>query len=269
MKDARTARPFTVPPLLASVLGLALIFGALFGGSLYLLPQYLRGIQGYDATQASVFFSVDAIATYAGLVFGVKFVPKLSPQVVAVMGLAIFAVAYHLLTLRLTPDTPALDLFLILVLHGASLGMTMPGVSGILMATSAARYFGYDNAIYLLFRNLGSAMGVSAAVALLNIRETFHSSRLLDVANRLSAPVDRVLAQLGQVLQGQGVAPDMAQLGSYQIFQGLVMTQTSVLAIMDVFWAFELLAIAGIVLVLATWQSKGPTAPTPAIGRLP
>jgi MFS transporter, DHA2 family, multidrug resistance protein len=251
-------------PALFSGLGLALIFGALFGGSLYLLPQYLRGIQGYDATQASVFFSVDAIGTYAGLVFGVKFAPKLSPPVVALMGLAMFAVAYHLLTLRLTPDTPALDLFLILVLHGVSLGMTMPGVSGILMATSAARYFAYDNAIYLLFRNLGSALGVSAAVVLLNVRETFHSSRLLDVANRLSAPVDRVLAQLGQVLQGKGLAPDMAQLGSYQIFQGVVMTQTSVLSIMDVFWAFEWLAIAGIVLVLATWRRARPAAPASA-----
>ncbi len=246
-----------------------LIFGALFGGSLYLLPQYLRGIQGYDATQASLFFSVDAIATYAGLLFGVKFAPKLSPPVLAVMGLAIFAVAYHLLTLRLTPDTPALDLFPILVLHGASLGMTMPGVSGILMATSASRYFGYDNAIYLLFRNLGSAMGVSATVALLNIRETFHSSRLLDVANRLSAPVDGVLAQLGQVLQGKGLAPDMARLGSYQIFQGLVMTQTSVLAILDVFKAFEWLAVAGILVVLATWRRARPAAPTPAIDRRP
>ena len=72
------------------------------------------------------------------------------------------------------------------------------------------------------------------------------------------------LARLGQVLQGKGLAPDMAQLGSYQIFQGLVMTQTSVPAIMDVFWAFELLAIAGIVLVLATWRRAKPAAPVSA-----
>jgi hypothetical protein len=128
----------------------------------------------------------------------------------------------------------------------------VPSVSGLLLGTSAPRYLVFDMAIYLLFRGLGSAIGVSATSALLDTRETFHCSRLLDVANRLSPAVGGVLAQLGQVLQARGLSPDAARLGSYQIFQGLVVKQTDVLAFIDVFWAYQWLAVAGIVVVLAT-----------------
>ena len=61
-------------------------------------------------------------ATYVGIVFGTKLAPKISPQVVVLIGLSIFAIANHFLTLQLTPDTPALNLYPIVVLHDASLG---------------------------------------------------------------------------------------------------------------------------------------------------
>jgi Ca2+-transporting ATPase len=199
---------------LASGLGLALILGGLLAGSLFVLPQFLRGIQGYNATQASLFICIDAIATYFGLVFGAKFSSRLSGQVVVLIGLSAFAVANHLLTVQLTPDTPALNLYLILVLHGISLGIMVPAVSAILTATSVTRYLSFDMAIYYLFRGLGGVAGVSAIVALLDVRETFHSSRLLDVADRLSPSVDRLLVQLGQLLHAKGLSPDTAQLGS-------------------------------------------------------
>jgi MFS transporter, DHA2 family, multidrug resistance protein len=242
-------------PAFASGFPLAVIFGAALSSSLFVLPQYLRGVQGYDATQTAFFFSVDAIATYAGLVLAVRYVHKLSPQVVILLGLSIFAVTNYLLTLQLTPETPALNLYLILVLHGTSLGMQVPAVSGILMGKSSPRYLAYDMAIYYHLRGLGSVLGVSASVALLDIRLTFHSSRLLDVANRLSPTADRVLTQLSHVLHAKGLLPGTVQHASYQVFQGFVVKQSDTLAYIDIFWCFQWLALAGIAVVLATWQS--------------
>jgi DHA2 family multidrug resistance protein len=240
---------------LASGLWLALIFGALLSASLFVLPLYLRGIQDYDVIQTAFFFSVDAIATYAGLVFGAKFAPKLSPPVVILMGLSIFAIANHILILQLTPDTPALNLYLILVAHGASLGMMVPSVSGMLMGRSAPRNLAFDMAIYYLFRGLGSTLGVSSASALLDIRLTHHSSRLLDVANRLSPATDRTLAHLGHGLYAKGLPLHSAQAGSYQIFQGLVAKQSATLAYIDIFWYFQWVALGAIAMVLVMWLS--------------
>ncbi len=240
---------------LASGTLVAVIFGVLLSASLFVLPQYLRGVQGYNATQAAFFFCVDASATFVGLAFAAKFAPKFSPQVVVLLGLSIFAIANHLLTLQLTPDTPALNLYLIVVLHGASLGMQIPAVSGMLLGKSNPRYLAFDMAIYYHLRGVGSVLGVSAAAAMLDIRESVHSSRLLDVAGRLNPDVRRLVAGLGHVLHAKGLPASTAELGSYQIFQGLVARQTLTLAYIDIFWCFQMLALAGIVLVLVLWPN--------------
>jgi DHA2 family multidrug resistance protein len=241
---------------------LAVIFGMLLSASLFVLPQYLRGVQDYNATQTSLFFCVDAIATYAGLAFGARFAPKLSPQVVVLLGLSIFAIANHLLTLQLTPDTPALNLYLILVLHGASLGMQVPAVSGMLLGKSSPRYLAFEMAIYYHVRRLGSVLGVSATVAMLDIRESVHSSRLLDVAGRLNPDIHRLQVRLGHALHARGLPTTTANLGSYEIFHGLVTKQTLTLAYIDIFWCFQMLALAGIVLVLLLWPNARRAAST-------
>jgi DHA2 family multidrug resistance protein len=242
-------------PSLASGTLLAVIFGVLLSASLFVLPQYLRGVQDYNATQTALFFCADAIAMYVGLAFGANFVPRLSPQVVVLLGLSIFLIANHLLTLHLTPDTPALNLYLIVVLHGASLGMQVPAVSGILLGKSSPRYLAFDMAIYYHLRGVGSVLGVSAAAAMLDIRESVHSSRLLDVAGRFNPEVQRLVTGLGHALHARGLPATTANLGSYQIFQGLVVRQTLTLAYIDIFWCFQMLALAGIVLVLVPWPN--------------
>ena len=242
-------------PSLASGTLLAVTFGVLLSASLFVLPQYLRGVQDYNATQTALFFCVDAIAMYVGLAFGAKFAPKLSPQVVVLLGLSTFATANHLLTLHLTPDTPALNLYLIVVLHGVSLGMQVPAVSGILLGKSSPRYLAFDMAIYYHLRGVGSVLGVSAAAAILDIRESVHSSRLLDVAGRLNPDVQRLVTGLGHALHARGLPATTANLGSYQIFQGLVVRQTLTLAYIDIFWCFQMLALSGIVLVLVPWPN--------------
>ena len=177
--------------------------------------------------------------------------PKISPQVVVLIGLSVFGVANHLLTWQITTETPALNLCLMLVLHGASLGMLVPSVSGSLMGKSNARYLAYDMAIYYHVRGVGNLIGVTAAVVLLDLRLSLHSSRLLDVAGRLSPAADRMLAQLERVLHARGLSWDTAHDGAYQISQGLVVRQTNTLAYIDVFWCFQWLALAGIAMVLA------------------
>jgi DHA2 family multidrug resistance protein len=247
---------------LASGTLLAVIFGVLLSASLFVLPQYLRGVQDYNATQTALFFCVDAIATYVGLAFGAKFAPKLSPQVVVLLGLSIFAIANHLLTLQLTPDTPALNLYLIVVLHGASLGMQIPAVSGMLLGKSSPRYLAFDMAIYYHVRGVGSVLGVSATGAMLDIRESVHSSRLLDLAGRLNPDIHRLQVGLGHALHARGLPATTANLGSYQIFQVLVTKQTLTLAYIDIFWCFQMLALAGIVLVLVLWPDARRAAST-------
>jgi hypothetical protein len=63
-------------------------------------------------------------------------------------------------------------------------------------------------------------------------------------------------------LHAKGLPASTAELGSYQIFQGLVARQTLTLAYIDIFWCFQMLALAGIGLVLVLWPNARSAAST-------
>ena len=186
---------------------------------------------------------------FVGLAFGARFAPKLSPQVVVLLGLSIFAIANHLLTLQLTPDTPALNLYLILFLHGASLGMQVPAVSGMLLGKFFQTPATLPDSIwrsYYHLRGVGSVLGVSVAAAMLDIRESVHSSRLLDVAGRLNPDVHRLVTELGHRLATQKdclrLPPSLVPIRySRGWWPGRHWT---LCYIIDIFWCFQMLALA-------------------------
>jgi len=237
-------------PMLASGVGLALILGALLAAGLYVLPQYLRGIQDYSATQTSLFFCVDAFAFYIGIVCSALAASKVNLRLIVLVGLAMAACANLLFVYELVPDTPAFPLCAVLLIHGFSLGILGPGVTNLLLGRTSFRFLDFGMTIYFFFRQLGAAVGVAATVALIDIRETLHSSRLLDSANRLSRPVNNLLGNLTRLLHNRSLPSNVAAAGAYQLFRGSIVQQTTLLAFIDLFWCFAFLAVAGILLVL-------------------
>src|SRR5260370_40432786 len=112
--------------------------------------------------------------------------------------------------------------------------------------------------IYYHVRGVGSVLGVSATGAMLDIRESVHSSRLLDLAGRLNPAIHRLQVGLGHALHARGLPATTANLGSYEIFHGLVTKQTLTLAYIDIFWCFQMLALAGDGVVFAALaKAKG------------
>ena len=237
-------------PMLASGVGLALIFGAMLAAGLYVLPQYLRGIQNYSATQTSLFFCVDALSFFLGIVSAAFALSKINLRLIVLVGLAIAVCVNLLFVCELTPDTPPLVLCLILLLHGFSLGILLPGITNLLLGRTSFRFIDFGMTIYFFVRQLGAAIGVAATVALIDIRETLHSSRLLDLANRLSPSADNAVRRLTLLLHSRNLPSNVAAAGAYQLFRGSVVQQTTLLAYIDVFWCLALLTVAGILLVL-------------------
>jgi MFS transporter, DHA2 family, multidrug resistance protein len=244
-------------PMLTSGAGLALIVGGFLAAGLYVLPQYLRGVQNYSATQTSLFFCVDASTFFIGMVCAGFALPKLNLRLIVLVGLTIAACANLLFVYELTPDTPGFVLSGILLLHGFSLGILLPGTTNLLLGRTRFRFIDFGMTIYFFFRQLGAAVGLAGAVALIDIRETLHSSRLLDTANRLSPAVDNLVGHLTLLLHSRNLPSNVAAAGAYQLFRGSVVQQTTLLAFADLFWCFALVAVAGILLVLMLmWRDR-------------
>jgi MFS transporter, DHA2 family, multidrug resistance protein len=128
--------------------------------------------------------------------------------------------------------------------------MLIPGVGMLILPAIDLRFISFGAAIYLFFRSFGASIGVSAVLVLLDIRQTLHSSRLLDTANQLNPRLAQALGAITGVVHRRGIGINNSPLGAYQLFSGMVNTQARLLSFIDVFWVLQILGLVGILLLL-------------------
>jgi hypothetical protein len=188
-----------------------------------------------------------------------KLVPLVGPFNLCLAAFIFFIVGNFVLVHSLTSDTPGVRICIFLILHGVSTAMLLPGIGMLILPQIDLQFISFGTAIYLFFRSLGTSLGVSAIVACLDVRQTLHSSRLLDTANRLNPRVGQITRPLSDLLHRRGLAINSSSLGASQLLSGLVNTQARLLAFIDVFWALEILGLTGIVLMLI-WKCTSSAA---------
>jgi len=239
----------TQRPLFAG-LGIAVVFGAMLSGGLYVMPQYLRTIQTYNATQTGFFYFIDGLASLVGYYLMMQLAPHFGLFPSNFAALILFIIGNFGFVHMLTGDTPATTIGIFLALHGVSTGMLIPGIGMLILPAIDLRFLSFGAAIYLFFRSLGASIGVSAVLVLLDIRQTLHSSRLLDTANQLNPRLAQALKAITGVVHSRGIGINSSSLIADQLFSGTVNTQARLLSFIDVFWALQILGLAGILLLL-------------------
>lgn len=238
-------------------LGIAVVFGAMLSGGLYVLPQYLRTIQTYSSTQTGLFYLVDCLASLLGYYLMMMLSPRIGVFPSNLAALILFIMGNFGFVHVLTGDTPGATVSIFLVCHGVSTGMLIPGIGMLILPEIDLRFISSGAAIYLFFRSLGASIGVSAVLVLLDVRQTLHSSRLLDIANRLNPKLAQTLTAFTGLVRSRGMAINSSSVGAVQLFSGWVNTQARLLSFIDVFWALQILGLVGIVLLLI---SRGGSA---------
>jgi DHA2 family multidrug resistance protein len=148
-----------------------------------------------------------------------------------------------------TPTTPTVILAPAIFLQGFSLGPMLIGVANIATGQAAPYDLNDLSTSYFFVRQLGNTFGVTAVTVLFDHRMTLHSSRLLDVANRLDPVVTSTLNRYANLIHRNGGASSNPALGALQIFQADVITQSRLLSYIDVYFGLALLAVLGLVLL--------------------
>ncbi len=111
-------------------------------------------------------------------------------------------------------------------------------------------------------RNTGGSIGVSLASNVLNHREQFHQSRLIENAIPSSQQYQDTLHQATQYFLAQGNLLPEAQQQAIAWIGQQVQAQSSYLAYMDVFWVLTLLSLAAVPLAMSLRKVKlGGAAP--------
>ena len=232
---------------------LVLIVGGFFGAGLYVTPQYLRFVQDYSATQAGGFISMYTLGLGVGIQLSLRvLMPRLGPLRTLIMGFAALFATYLTIVYVTTPTTPTALLAPMIFLQGFCIAPTLIAAGNIVTAGATLAEVNDISTSYFFVRQLGNTFAVTGATVLFDHRMTLHSSRLLDVANRLDPTVSSTLSQYAVLIHRNGGGGSNPSLGALQLFQNQVITQSRLLSYVDNYFGLALLAALALLIIAAS-----------------
>jgi MFS transporter, DHA2 family, multidrug resistance protein len=238
-----------------------LIVGGILGAGLFDVPQYLRSVQDYSAAQTGFFLSMYTSGLGISLILFLRILqPRLGGPRTLGLGLFLLIVTCASMIYLYTPTTPTVVLAPAIFLQGFSLAPTLIGASNIATANSPLPDLNDISTTYFFVRQLGNTFGVTAATVLFDHRMTFHSSRMLDVANRLDPIATTTLAEYAGLIHRNGGGGGVPAPGALQLFQANVVTQSRLLSYIDIYFGLAAMAAVALFLLAFTRIEKKYTA---------
>jgi MFS transporter, DHA2 family, multidrug resistance protein len=230
-----------------------MIVGAFFGAGLYVVPQYLRFVQDYSALQAGGFISMYTLGLGLGLQLTLHvIIPRFGPLRTLIFGLLLLIATYVTIFYIWTPTTPTVVLAPAIFLQGFCISPLLIAAGNIVTSNAPLADVNDISTTYFFVRQLGNTLGVTAATVMFDRRMTLHSSRLLDVSNRLDATTRSTLAQYTDLIHRNGGATSVPGLGALQLFQNNVITQSRLLSYIDVYFGLATLGVVALISIAFT-----------------
>lgn len=230
---------------------LVMVLGSILGTVLFILPQYLRTVQNFSATQTGEIFSFYGIGLTIGALLSLwVIVPRLGGLTTTIVGFLLMGALFVLSIYLWTPETPTYALATLMLLQGLALGPQWFGVANMAIGQVDRAHVSEADATYYFLRQLGNSFGVAFATVLLDRRLTFHSARMLETTNRLDSALMRYLTAVSGLVARNGGGGSVPGAGALQIFQDTVVVQTRVLAYIDIAAGLALICVLGAILAL-------------------
>ena len=168
---------------------------------------------------------------------------KIQPRYLVATGLSIVAFAMWYPT-GLTADVD--------FKYAASLRVLLSlGLPLLFLPLTAASYVGVPGnktnqaaALFNVARNLGGSIGVAFSQTVLQQRQQFHQSRLVESIFPSSVNYQEALARITQYFTGHGSSQSEAASQATQWIGSIVDQQATLLSYIDIYWVFAVLALA-------------------------
>lgn len=244
---------------LSSVLTLMMVTGAMLFGTLFVVPQFLAAVAGYNPFQAGqVIFLSGAVGMVAALFYPVL-VSRLDLRVMVGTAIAILSLALYLMS-QLTSESRGEAFLLSQLLLGvgvtfASLPLQQAALSAVPVEDAAQA-----TSMFNIARNLGASIALAGLASFMDQRIELHHWQLQGAIDANDPEVGRQMTEMAMQFGG---TPE-ALAGAYRMIDAQVMGQSMVMAFNDIFLVLSALAILAVPLVLLL----KPIDPTRAQGAM-
>jgi len=226
------------------------VIGMMLYGQLYVVPQFLRGVQHHSAWGVGKLETVDAAAFMIGLYVGALLMKPIGLRTALAIGAAIFAAGMIVWSVRLTPDISDSQMYLPLILTGWGAGWEIGPVSTLINSQTPDTLLGESMQLYLFQRQLGGTWGIAILAILVDRLRSFWSSRLGESLNYFSLATQDALRQGSIAMRLSGFPHTQADAAALGLLHARLLIQSVVNAFVDTFRYQAALGIFAFVVVL-------------------
>ncbi len=231
------------------------LLGVALYGSVFILPQYLSRVQGYNAEQIGMVLAWTGLPQLLLIPLVPRLMQRFDPRILIAAGFALFS-ASNFMNIFMTADYGTDQLFWPNVVRAVGQALVMTPLSAVATAGIEAENAGSASGLFNMMRNLGGAVGIALLQTFLTKREQYHSNVLMQSVSLFEQATRSRLDQLTQYFMNHGVAnPADALNRAYVAIGHVVQKQAFILAFSDTFY---LLGVALIVALIAGLLLKKP-----------
>ena len=234
---------------------------ALFG-SVYVLPQYLGQVQGYNAEQ------IGKVLAWTGLpqLFLIPLLPRLMKVVdvryIGFAGIALFA-ASCFMNVGTSLDYSGDQFFVPNIVRAVGQAMVITPLTAIATLDIAPKDAANASGLYNMLRNLGGAVGTASLETIITKREQFHSNLIGQSITVYRDEVRLRISEMTGYFMSHGISdPTAAQHQAIVALGNVVKRQALVMSFGDTFAIIGIvLGIAAVLVLFAKKGSVGASGP--------
>lgn len=219
-------------------MGVILSFIQGFGlfGSTFIIPLYTQTILGWDATQSGLLMIPSTLmVAFMMPIVGIAIQRGVSQKFMIAGGMIVFFV-YSLFTYKvITPQTSGDDFFWPLMVRGIGLGLLSVPISTMSLSTLKGAEIGQGAALSGMMRQLGGSFGVALISTYLTRDIVHHRANLVRSLDMYDPAVQARVQGIAAGMVKKGMAPNVALKSAYQLLEGSVTVQGTILSYMDIF----------------------------------
>ncbi|MGD0434197.1 MAG: DHA2 family efflux MFS transporter permease subunit [Acetobacteraceae bacterium] len=193
-----SARQPLIPPALfkdinyASGVLLMFMVGIFMVSSLALMTPWLQVLSNYPVETAGLIMAPRGFGSLVTTMLGGRLLDKVDARLLVGIGLVLLSYSYWLMT-AWTPDVSQHDIIYTIIVQGAAMGLLFTPIQMLAFTTLAPSLRTQGASLFSLLRNLGAAIGVSVATAML----ARNSQALHEMIGASLTPFNRALQAVG------------------------------------------------------------------------
>lgn len=230
-------------------------------GSVYVLPQYLGQVQGYNAEQIGMVLAWTGLPQLLLIPLVPMLMKRFDVRYITFFGIALFAVSCFMNT-HMSLNYAGDQLFWPNIVRAIGQSMVITPLTAIAMMSIQPKDAANASGLFNMLRNLGGAVGTAALGTIITKREQFHSNIIGQSVTPFRDEVRTRLDQMTNYFMAHGVSDPAAAHNQAIIALGkTVKRQALVLGFSDTFAVIGImLAIAAVAVLFARKGQGGGAA---------